>query len=149
MSQRHYVIYIIPCGCYRCACACAPCLFHVLAFDGCWYFIKPSSKRGVSSLLAWWQRWDTNPRLRRDWCLKPHSTFPCLLKWLLGLQPMKNPRFHHLSRSFLPYLQPLFHHSRLLGSFWCTAWICCWVPPRRSGRQRSAPFWHNQYWDLE
>ena len=23
------------------------------------------------------------------------------------------------------------------------------VPPRRSGRQRSAPFWHNQDWDLE
>ena len=24
----------------------------MLAFDGCWYFIKPSSKRSVSSLLA-------------------------------------------------------------------------------------------------
>ena len=23
----------------------------------------------------WWQRWDSNPRLRRDWCLKPGVSY--------------------------------------------------------------------------
>ena len=39
-------------GLYRRACACAWCLFHVLAFDSCWIHIKPTSKRGDSPFIG-------------------------------------------------------------------------------------------------
>ena len=39
-------------GLYRRACACAWCLFHVLAFDSCWIYIKPTSKRGDSPFIG-------------------------------------------------------------------------------------------------
>ena len=39
-------------GLYRRACACAWCLFHVLAFDNCWIYIKRTSKRDDSPFIG-------------------------------------------------------------------------------------------------
>jgi len=36
---------------------------------------RRSHHRCMKALQNWWQRWDSNPHLRRDWCLKPHKIF--------------------------------------------------------------------------
>ena len=43
-----------------------PWLIFVIPCSSRSVFSKPSLRHSLS-LLAWWQRWDTNPRPRRDW----------------------------------------------------------------------------------
>ena len=82
-----------------------------------------------------------------------HSTGPTP-SHVVTSQPTKKPRFHHLcmmfclSRNFLPPCTPATSPGCSVPSG-APAGSAAVVPPRRPGRQRLAPFWHNQDWDLD